>query len=284
MNMFRTLRADEIDCRISQIKEQDGEIKGLTLLLYKDARCDQNILDEVVGPFKWKREHTRDNRNCIVSIWSDELQQWISKEDTGTESNTEKEKGLASDSFKRACFNWGIGRELYTAPFIWIPASKCNISKNKYNKSTCYDNFTVTDIDYLDGNICFLTIRNEKTGKECYRFGEKGKQAERSVEPDSEPSTPAPVDIKRDAPADVTMADKLPEMTIAKAFDSNMSEFMERFGITDSQEALKKFNDLRETLQKAGICPKNKKMKDIDEVNSTFDAIYKNIKPSGDAA
>ena len=113
MNMFRTLRADEIDCRIAQIKEN-----GLCLLLYKDARCDQNILDETVGPMNWQRQHTRDNRNCIVSIWDSEKQQWISKEDTGTESNTEKEKGLASDSFKRACVNWGIGRELYTAPFI----------------------------------------------------------------------------------------------------------------------------------------------------------------------
>jgi hypothetical protein len=111
--MFRTLRADEIDCRIAQVKET-----GLSLLLYKDARCDQNILDEVVGPFNWKREHTRDNRNCIVSIKNPETGEWVSKEDTGTESNTEKEKGLASDSFKRACFNWGIGRELYTAPFV----------------------------------------------------------------------------------------------------------------------------------------------------------------------
>ena len=96
MNMFRTLRADEIDCRIAQIKEN-----GLSLLLYKDARCDQNILDEVVGPYCWKREHTRDNRNCIVSIKNPETGEWISKEDTGTESNTEKEKGLASDSLDR---------------------------------------------------------------------------------------------------------------------------------------------------------------------------------------
>ena len=284
MNMFRTLRADEIDCRISQIKEVEGEIKGLSLLLYKDARCDQNILDEVVGPYNWKREHTRDNRNCVVSIWDPVKAQWISKEDTGSESNTEKEKGLASDSFKRACFNWGIGRELYTAPLIWIPANKCNISKNKFGKLTCYDNFTVTDIDYLAGNICFLTIRNEKTGKECFRYGKKGEQTERSVEPDSEPSTPAPIDVKNDAPTDVTISDKLPEMPMDKAFNSNMTEFMQRFEITDRDEALKKFSDIREQLQKAGIVPKGKKMKDLAEMNSTFDAIYKNIKPSGDAA
>ncbi len=91
------------------------------MLLYKDARCDQNVLDEAVGPYNWQRSHNRDNANCIVSIWDEKKGQWISKEDTGTESRTEAEKGLASDSFKRACFNWGIGRELYTAPAIWVP-------------------------------------------------------------------------------------------------------------------------------------------------------------------
>ena len=115
--IFRTLRASEIDCRISTASQ-----KGVSLLLYKDARVDQNILDETVGPMNWQRSHSRDNANCTVSLWDEEKQQWIAKEDTGTESNTEKEKGLASDSFKRACFNWGIGRELYTAPFIWIKA------------------------------------------------------------------------------------------------------------------------------------------------------------------
>ena len=114
---FRNLRADEVECRISTATE-----KGISLLLYKDARCDMNILDETVGAMNWQRSHSRDNANCSVSIWDAEKGQWISKEDTGTESRTEAEKGLASDSFKRACFNWGIGRELYTAPFIWVLA------------------------------------------------------------------------------------------------------------------------------------------------------------------
>ena len=100
--VFRALRADEIDVRVSTVSGN-----GCSLLLYKDARCDMNILDETVGAMNWQRQHTRDNANCIVSIWDDEKNQWISKEDTGTESYTEKEKGLASDSFKRACFNWG---------------------------------------------------------------------------------------------------------------------------------------------------------------------------------
>lgn len=163
---FRRLRADEIDCRVNTINE-----KGLTLLLYKDARCDMNILDETIGCMNWKREHTRDNANCIVSIYNEDIKEWISKEDTGTESFTEKEKGLASDSFKRACFNWGIGRELYTAPFIWVSKDNCTISQ-KGDKYTTYDTFRVKDISYNDnGEINGLTIVNTKTNKVVYTLG-----------------------------------------------------------------------------------------------------------------
>lgn len=154
-NMFRLLRADEIDCRVQKVR---GD--GLSLLLYKDARCDQNILDETVGPLNWQKSYSRDNANCTVSIWDDQKKMWISKEDTGTESNTEKEKGLASDSFKRACFNWGIGRELYTAPFIWIDKSQCRIAP-KGQGFTCYDRFTVSEIGYdASGRINSLKILN----------------------------------------------------------------------------------------------------------------------------
>lgn len=110
------LRADQIDFRIQSIN------KGgyATILAYKDARVDRNRLDEVCSPLNWQRHHVRDNHNCIVSIWDEEKKQWVQKEDTGTESFTEKEKGLASDSFKRACFMWGIGIELYDYPVISV--------------------------------------------------------------------------------------------------------------------------------------------------------------------
>ena len=110
------LEIENIDFRIQSINNGGYA----TILAYKDARVDMNRLDDVCGPLNWKREHTRDNHNCIVSIWDSEKKEWISKEDTGTESYTEKEKGLASDSFKRACFNWGIGRELYDYPTIQV--------------------------------------------------------------------------------------------------------------------------------------------------------------------
>lgn len=163
MCIFRDLRADEIECRVAQAKGT-----GVSLLLYKDARCDQNILDESVGAYNWMRQHTRDNANCIVSIWDKEKQQWISKEDTGTESNTEKEKGLASDSFKRACFNWGIGRELYTAPFIWIKPEDCTALKQNGDRWQCYDSFDVEKIVIENKRIVAISIKNTKTGKRCF--------------------------------------------------------------------------------------------------------------------
>lgn len=167
MCMFRDLRADEIECRIAQAREN-----GVSLLLYKDARCDQSILDETVGAMNWQRSHTRDNANCIVSLWDGEKQQWISKEDTGTESYTEKEKGLASDSFKRACFNWGIGRELYTAPFIWVPSDACaTLKQDNSGKWKCNDAFEVAEIDIQNKRISGLAIKNRRTGKICYSFG-----------------------------------------------------------------------------------------------------------------
>lgn len=168
MNLtFRTLKANEIDCRVAMIKQN-----GLSLLLYKDARVDQNILDETVGVMNWQRHHTRDNANCIVSIWDEDKKQWIEKEDTGTESNTEKEKGLASDSFKRACFNFGIGRELYSAPFIWISSDKANIQQGSNGKLQCNDKFIVSEIAYDDDrNIVALTIVNTRTNNVVYKLG-----------------------------------------------------------------------------------------------------------------
>lgn len=186
--IFRLLRADEIDCRIGNISKNG---KGLSLLLYKDARCDMNILDETFGPFGWQRHHSRDNANCVVSIYDAEKNEWIEKEDTGTESNTEREKGLASDSFKRACVNWGIGRELYTAPFIWIPAGNCNLENGK-----CYDKFRVVDIGYDDQQcINKLIIANDSTGVDVFFYPKSAGKAshppqQKQAAPNPQPEAP----------------------------------------------------------------------------------------------
>ena len=157
-NNIRLLRADEIECRVGMISE-----KGLSLLLYKDARVAMKILDEVYGPLNWQRKHEMIGGNlyCTVSIWDKEKQQWISKMDVGTKSNTEQEKGEASDSFKRACFSHGIGRELYTAPFIWIGAEKVSI-KRKNDRYTTYDKFKISSISYNENReITGISIINQ---------------------------------------------------------------------------------------------------------------------------
>ena len=167
----RLLRADEIECRVSVINE-----RGLSLLLFKDARVDRKILDETFTPFGWRRTHQSIDGNlyCTVEIWDKEKQQWISKQDVGTVSYSEKEKGQASDSFKRACFNWGIGRELYTAPFIWISAENVSI-KPKGDRYTTSEHFLVRAIDYNEEReISYLMIVNGK-GKKVFEMGKPRK-------------------------------------------------------------------------------------------------------------
>ena len=166
MMIFRQLKADEIECRIGSVGT-----KGFTMLLYKDARCDMNILDETFTPFGWQREHKeiKGTVYCGVAIYNKEADRWVWKWDAGSESYTEKEKGEASDSFKRACVNWGIGRELYTAPLIFIRA-KTDPVGNGYrlaNKSDGYG-YKVAQIEYKAGRISHLVIT--KNGTQVFTF------------------------------------------------------------------------------------------------------------------
>lgn len=167
---FRDLTEKEIDVRVATCSE-----KGVSLLLYKDARCDMNILDETVKPENWQRSHELINGNlfCNVSININYDKEkgpvWVSKQDVGVESYTEKEKGQASDSFKRACFNWGIGRELYTAPFIWVNAADVNIVESK-GKKTTHDKFYVEQIIIKDKQIVALSIKNKNMKKRVFVY------------------------------------------------------------------------------------------------------------------
>lgn len=160
---FRRLNADEIDARIQQVTANNSAL----ILLYKDARCDMRLLDEVVGAMNWQRSHELIGGRlyCNVSIKNETTGEWVTKSDVGTESNTEQEKGQASDSFKRACFNWGIGRELYTAPVIYIQL-KPNEVKERNGRKVCYTRFNVYHIEYDEkGNICQLGIADQNKEK-----------------------------------------------------------------------------------------------------------------------
>lgn len=175
---FRELKASEIDCRIQSIGQNKTGAIGATILLYKDARVDMNILDETVGAMNWQRGHSVVDGNlyCTISIWDEEKEQWIAKSDVGTESNTEKEKGQASDSFKRAGFNWGIGRELYSAPFVYITLQDGEWYKGKDGRPKSSAKFKVKTVAYDENrNIVKLIVVDSK-GSVRYTFGENTQQ------------------------------------------------------------------------------------------------------------
>ena len=149
----------QIDFRVQSIN------KGgyATILAYKDARVDMNRLNKVCGALNWQRSHSRENHNCSVGIWNEEINQWVWKEDTGTESMAEAKKGLASDSFKRACFNWGIGLELYDYPLISIKLNQDEFEVNG-NKAKATWKLKLRDwlwySEFEDGKISFLAARD----------------------------------------------------------------------------------------------------------------------------
>lgn len=223
---FRKLRANEIDCRVATVTE-----KGCSLLLYKDARVDQNILDETFGQFRWQRLHQVIDGNlyCTVSI-KDDYGEWVSKQDVGVESYTEKEKGQASDSFKRACFNWGIGRELYTAPFIWVPKDKANIYE--YNgKYTTKERFIVSEIGYDDAGSINRLIVCKKNGEVVYTFGSEQIKTEKEIRQESMRSFLISNGIAPDWVCKMYNIKELDalKMSQAAAITNNIAKFKEEF-------------------------------------------------------
>lgn len=250
--MIRTLRAEEIECRVSVINE-----KGLGLILYKDARADQKILDETFTPYGWKRSHQMIGGSlyCTVEVWDEERQQWIGKQDVGTESYSEKEKGQASDSFKRACFNWGLGRELYTAPFIWIPAGKVEIlarGKEQEKKYYTNDRFYVHSITYdkeraID-SLCIVNSRNQAV------YSLKGKV--QSLEPEKTSVQEDDFQEKKDKTGSISKRQMGQLEKELKRTGVALETVLKRYQISSAEQMTP------ETYEKAMNCLKKSKDKD----------------------
>ena len=171
---FRDLTANEIEVRFSRVTNA-----GVERLLFKDSRCDMRILDETVGAEIWQNEFYEQKGTlfCKVGLFTDYDRgpMWVWKSNAGAPSNIEAQKGEASDAFKRACFTWGIGRELYTAPRIFVYADKCkSLKQGKNGKMQCYDHFSVAKIKVVDGRIVGLAIRNDDTGRVVFTYVEDG--------------------------------------------------------------------------------------------------------------
>lgn len=178
---FRDLTPDDVEVRVAMARKN-----GVSLLIYKDARVDQAILDETVGQMNWRKSYQmiKDNLYCSIDLWDEEKKQWVSKQDCGVESNTEKEKGEASDAQKRAGFVWGIGRELYSAPFIWVSEKDCKIEEKSKGVYACKDRFSVSVMTVENKKIVDLQIVNESTNKTVFVFGSsKAQPTKREAEP-----------------------------------------------------------------------------------------------------
>lgn len=179
---FRSLEAADVEVRVAQCTE-----KGCSLLLYKDARCDMRLLDDTVGPENWQCDYREVMGRMFCRVGINCEGQWVWKEDCGVPSNQEAEKGQASDAFKRACFKWGIGRELYTAPFIWVPAELVVIKKNRQGKPACYDKFKVSKLVVQDGRIVEVAIANAKTGAQVFPANRRTAQPKAAQQPQQDP-------------------------------------------------------------------------------------------------
>ena len=178
MKEIPLLTPSDVELRVSQIQQTNYGCY-VTLLCYKDARCDMKVLDAVFGPMNWTRTHEIINGNlfCTVSIWDEVKEQWIAKQDVGVESNTEAAKGQASDSFKRACTNVGIGRELYESPEIRFKLNDGEITMGANGKPKTYAKFHVGSMNYdkelgrftdfsvldADGNLRFDLKADKRT-------------------------------------------------------------------------------------------------------------------------
>ena len=183
---IRCLKPNEIEVRVQSVGE-----KGAQLLLYKDSRCDKRILDETYGVLGWKDSYQeiKGNLFCTVSIWDDDKKQWVDKQDCGTESFSEKEKGQASDAFKRACFNIGIGRELYTRIFYYANVKTIyDDKKKKYELADKYMTFHVSEIETNEQTekIEKIKIADNKDNI-VFEYGYSKKSTTKKVESKEEP-------------------------------------------------------------------------------------------------
>ena len=193
---MRLLKASEIEAKIKQVSE-----KGVVILLYKTARTDMDILDEEFGPMNWQSEYReiKENMYAGIGVRDTETKEWVWKWDCGIESRADgdgnEKKGEASDAFKRAGFKWGIGRALYTAPFIFIPADAVELKKTAKGGLACYEKFDVKSITYDEKTreIKKVTITNSK-GRVVWS-NDHSAPADKPAPKPAEKAEPAPVQI-----------------------------------------------------------------------------------------
>lgn len=237
------MTADEIECRVAQVGA-----KGVSLLLYKTARTDRAILDETFGDL-WQNDFKLINGNMYggIGVYNKELKEWLWRWDCGTESNTEAEKGQASDCFKRAGFKWGIGIELYAAPFIFVQVETVKDERGRYQMKDRFLKFVVKHIAYKNDEISELVIVDEK-GNQWFAW--KAKQTKETTK--KEP-------VKKEAPKAEKKQEKEPEppkcLLMLQAFREKMNKIEDgSIDVTkpENQKKIQFVSDLKDSLISAG--------------------------------
>lgn len=130
---------------------------------YIDSRQVMDRLDEVVGPENWCDQYHKEGDKWLCGISLRINDEWITKWDTGDESNTEGNKGQVSDSFKRAAVKWGIGRDLYAKDLVFV-----KVRPNKNNKPEIYDENkkTVYDVTTFINSGQYKNVKNNKQSQQ----------------------------------------------------------------------------------------------------------------------
>lgn len=234
---FRRLTADEIEVRVQSSKEA-----GSILLLYKTARTDAAILEE--SGVVWTNDYKVIDGVLFggIGIYDEDLEQFIWKWDCGVESNTEAEKGRASDAFKRAGFKWGIGRELYSSPFIYIKhydgEVKTYTDKNGKKKYSIDTNFFVNQISYdSKGRIETLQILDDN-GNLRYDFRNGASQY---IKEQSATQAEPPKNQPMEKPKKLSIGQEVNEYySKGGIYETTIKEFIDFAGV-------KKFGELAET-------------------------------------
>lgn len=235
MKKIPLLTERDIECRVQSVSKSRAGKVGAILLVYKDARVDMRILDEVYGRDSWQRTHEiiGGELYCNIDVWDEDKRCWVRKQDVGTESNTEKEKGRASDSFKRAGFNVGIGRELYSAPFIYVPLNEGEYYDGNDGKPRCSagTKFSVARVGYDERDEINALEIVDARGVTRFKMGSTADK------PESKPKPPKAEQGADECPT----KDRLEKLYLVAA-SRGFSETSVRKGI------LKRYNKLPESM------------------------------------
>ena len=294
MKEIRLLTKDEIEVKVKQVGE-----KGAQALLYKTSRVDMAILDEIFGITNWTNEY-RDIDGvlyCGIGIRESGDKPFVWKWSNGIESRSDGEgnevKGEASDALKRAGFLCGIGRELYTAPFIFLNVETQpqtdkegkKIYKNgklQYELKDRYAKYKVDEIEYNADRSIKRVVISDKDGNIVYGANRAYKKSNVKYEPHGYDSEDIPdPQPKKTVPAKTTKEEDFDTVPNAKPNKVIVPETINAEVVNDIEYLIDRLGAPKESVME-WINTRYKKTDlfalTIDEANRVVTVLSKRIK------